>query len=285
MEIIKKKVQSWWDSCPCCSKSTTSPWGTKEFFEQVDLYKDTLESFTNMIADYPRWRGKRILEIGVGLGKDFSRFAANGAMATGIDLSGRSLSLAKQRLEIFNLKGNFCIADAENLPFKEDVFDLVFSWGVLHHTPDTQKAINELYKCLKHGGNAIVMLYNKYSLANFQHFMTKLKVRLISLFGLNLLLSIRRLLLPWRWFKEPNPVLTGLEKLNPDDLLAALTDGIGNPLSKVYSRNQAKRMFLKFLNIKINAYESKDASYMRIFNLFKALEKYFGWFMVIEAKK
>jgi len=285
MEEIKKRVQNWWNSSPCCSKAANSPSGSKEFFEQVDLYKDTFEPFTDKIADYSRWKEKRILEIGVGLGKDFSRFAANGAMATGIDLSERSLSLAKQRLEIFNLKGNLCIADAENLPFKEDVFDLVFSWGVLHHTPDTQKAINELYKCLKHGGNAIVMLYNKYSLANFQYFITKLKVRLILLFGLDSLLSLRRLLLPWRWFKEPKPVLIGLEELNPDDLLAALTDGIGNPLSKVYSRNQAKRMFLKFLNIKINAYESKDASYMRIFNLFKVLEKYLGWFMVIEAKK
>lgn len=284
-EQIKEKIQNWWDSSPCCSEFVNSPRGSKEFFEQVDLFKDTFEPFTDKVADYSRWRGKRILEIGVGLGKDFSRFAANGALATGIDLSGGSLSLTKKRLEIFNLRGNLLLADAENLPFKGNLFDLVFSWGVLHHTPDTQKAINELYRCLKHDGDAVVMLYNKYSLLNFRHFITTLKIRLISIFGLSLLLKIKKLLLPWRWFKKTRNALTELERLGPDNLLAALTDGIGNPLSKVYSRKEAKALFSRFINIEIEAYECKSSPYMRIFNLFKVLEKYLGWFMVIKSSK
>lgn len=269
MGTIKEKIQKWWNSSPCCSKVTNSPWGSKEFFEQVDSYKDTFEPFTDEIADYPCWRGKRTLEIGIGLGKDFSRFAANGALATGIDLSEKSLSLTKKRLEIFHLRGNLCLADAENLPFKDKVFDLIFSWGVLHHTPDTKKAIDEAYRCLKQNGIAIIMLYSKYSLVNFGYFITSIKIRFVSFLGV----------------KKTSTAFTPFEKLSNSELLAAFTDGIGNPLSKVYSREEAKQLFLKFKNINIRAYESRYSPYAMVLNSFKALEKYLGWFMVIKAKK
>lgn len=269
MEEIKKKVQAFWDRSPCCSRGTSAEAGNREFFEQVDLYKDTFEPFTDKIADYSHWKGKKILEIGVGLGKDFSRFAAKGALATGVDLSEKSLGLTKKRLEIFNLKGNLCLADSENLPFKNNVFDLVFSWGVLHHTPNTQKAIDEAYRCLKQNETVIVMLYNKWSLINFYYFIIRIKMRLIPLFGL----------------KKRRAILAPIEKLSDNELLAALTDGIGNPLSKVYSRKQARKLFSKFKNIEIQAYESKGSGYTKILNSFKILEKYFGWFMVIRAQK
>jgi len=253
MEEIKKKVQEWWNSFPCCSKAAKAPRGTREFYEQVDLYKNTCEPFTNHIADYARWNGKEVLEIGCGLGKDFSRFASGGAAATAIDMSLESLKLTKKRLEIFGLKGNLCLADAENLPFKDNVFDLIFSWGVLHHTPNTQKATDEAYRSLKpKGGKIIIMLYNKYSLLSFTY-------SLISMF-----------------------YLTGIDR---KQMFAALTDGTGNPLSKAYSRKEALVMFLKFRNIRIRAYEPKETPFKKIFNIFDALEKRFGWFMVIRAEK
>lgn len=269
VEEIKKRVQSWWNKSPCCSMITNAVWGSKAFFEQVDLYKDTFETFIDKITDYPHWKRKRIPEIGVGLGKDFSRFAANGALATGIDLSEKSLSLTKKRLEIFNLRGDLCLADTENLPFKDNVFDLVFSWGVLHHTPDTKKAINEAHRCLKQNGITIVMLYNKCSLTNLDYFIIRIKIRLIALFGL----------------KKTGAILTPIGKFGDNELLAALTDGIGNPLSKVYSRKQARGLFSKFKNIDIQAYEPKGSECIKIFNSFKILERHFGWFMVIRAQK
>lgn len=279
MEEIKKKVRAWWNSAPCCSGSADSEWGTKEFFEQVDLYKDTYEPFTDRIARYPNWRGKRVLEIGVGLGKDFSRFVRNGARATGIDLSAKSLELTKKRLELFNLKGNLCIADAENLPFKDNVFDLIFSWGVLHHTPETKKAINEVYRCLKPDyGKTIIMLYNKRSFLCIYYKMLFLRSR--SWFE-----KFNKLFFPWRKFYISGKKDLCYEKMNSEELLAACTDGFGNPLSKVYTRREAKKMFLAFKKVKMSSFECKNSKFSRLFLKIKILERYFGWFLVIEAEK
>jgi len=253
MEDIKKKVQSWWDGSPCCSRIASAPRGTKEFYEQVDLYKDTYESFTDKIADYGFWKGKRILEIGCGLGKNFSRFAAGGAVATAVDMSIESIKLTKKRLAIFGLKGNLCLADAENLPFKDNAFDLIFSWGVLHHTPDTQSAIGEVCRCIKPGGKAIIMLYRKYSLFNLQCVLMYLRRR--------------------------------KDYSSRDESLAVFTDGVGNPLSKVYSKRDILKMFSAFDDIRISAYEPRGSRFIKIFKLFPMLENRFGWFMVIEAKK
>ena len=253
MEDIKKKVQSWWDGSPCCSRIASAPRGTKEFYEQVDIYKDTYEPFTNIVADYASWKGKRVLEIGCGIGKDFSRFVAGGAIATAIDMSIESLKLTKERLKVFGLNGKLCMADAENLPFKNNVFDLVFSWGVLHHTPNTQKAISEAHRCAKPGGKAIIMLYKKYSL-----------------------FSLHCLLLYCRRRKD---------YASRDEPLAAFTDGEGNPLSKVYSKRDILKMFSAFDDIRISAYEPRGSRFIKIFKLFPMLENRFGWFMVIEAKK
>ncbi|MDD5596183.1 MAG: class I SAM-dependent methyltransferase [Candidatus Omnitrophica bacterium] len=279
MEEIKNKVRAWWDSSPCCGSHANSDWGSKEFFEQVDLYKDTYEPFTNAIARYPNWRGKQVLEIGVGLGKDFSRFAGNGAKATGIDLSGKSLELTQKRLKLFNLKGNLCVADAEELPFKDNVFDLVFSWGVLHHTPATGKAIREIYRCLKPDyGKAIVMLYNKHSFLCAYYRQQYLCSR--SWFK-----KLSKLFFPLRKFVPSENKGFSYEKMNNEELLAASTDGFGNPFSRVYTRREAVKMFFQFKKVKTEAFEHRNSMFARLLQKRKILERYFGWFLVIEAEK
>jgi SAM-dependent methyltransferase len=260
MEEIKRRIQTWWDNWLCGSRAADAPIGSRRFFEQVDFYKDTYEPFTNKIAAYPEWKNKRVLEIGVGLGKDFSRFCAHGALACGVDLSEKSLRLTKQRLGVFGLKGNLCLADAENLPFKDGIFDLVFSWGVLHHTPGTQKAIDGIYSCLKPGGGkAVVMLYNKF-----------------SIFFLRI---IKNYLLGRLWRPSSN-------KACFNRLLSISTgDGAGNPFSNVYSRREARRMFRKFENIHICAYQGGKGECWKMLRRFRILEKYLGWFLVIQAER
>lgn len=274
MEEIKKKIQNWWDNWLCCSNTANAAMGSREFFEQVDLYKDTREPFTNKIAFYSDWKNKRVLEIGVGLGKDFSRFCANGAVASGIDLSEKSLGLTKTRLEIFGLKGNLCLADAENPPFKDGIFDLVFSWGVLHHTPGTQKAIDGIYRCLKpDGGKAVVMLYNKFSIAFFKIMKNYFIIRLSGLPILR-----RKKLAEKEYSGRGGSDIRGF-------LSISTGDGAGNPLSKVYSRREALRMFRKFKNIDICAYQSRGSAIWKTFWLFGILERYLGWFLVIKAER
>jgi SAM-dependent methyltransferase len=119
-------------------------------------------------ADFARWARRQVLEIGVGMGADFVRFGKAGAKAVGIDLSIRSLALARRNAEINQVVPTLANADAESLPFADHTFDLVYSWGVLHHTPDTERAVRELHRVLKPGAECRVMLYHRRSLVGLQ---------------------------------------------------------------------------------------------------------------------
>jgi ubiquinone/menaquinone biosynthesis C-methylase UbiE len=102
-----------------------------------------------------------VLEVGCGLGTDGAQFAKAGAVYTGIDLTDAAIDLAKRRFELFQLPGTFRVADAERLDFPDNTFDIVYSHGVLHHTPDTAAAVREVHRVLRPGGKAIVMLYHR----------------------------------------------------------------------------------------------------------------------------
>ena len=109
----------------------------------------------------------RVLEIGVGLGADHQQFAEAGAELYGIDLTERAIEHTRQRMMAFGLVSNLAVGDAENLDFPDEFFDRVYSWGVLHHSPDTAKAIAEVWRVLKRGGEANIMIYHKYSVIGF----------------------------------------------------------------------------------------------------------------------
>jgi len=108
-----------------------------------------------------------VLEIGVGLGSDLIRFARAGAKVTGIDLTEHAVQLVRRRLELEGLDGDVQTADAESLPFADASFDLVYSWGVLHHTPDTERAVHEAIRVVRPGGELCVMLYARHSWVSY----------------------------------------------------------------------------------------------------------------------
>lgn len=163
----KERVRSFWESEPCGWAHGDAPEGTKEFFDQIERRRDELEPYIARFADFEGSRGKRVLEIGVGLGTDFVRFARAGAVATGVDLTERGVELVRRRLELEGLKAEVLVADAERLPFEDGSFDRVYSWGVLHHTPDTARAVREAMRVLRPGGSLCVMLYARRSWVAF----------------------------------------------------------------------------------------------------------------------
>jgi len=156
----KEEVMKHWDQNPCAFQSLEV---TPEWFEREEelRYKD--QPYIHSFIQFSRWWHKRILEIGVGVGVDFSQFARSGANAIGIDLSSHSIGIAKRKIDLENLSTHLVLADAENLPFISSWFDLVYSWGVLHHTPSSEKAIAEVYRCLKSEGSVRMMFYNRFS--------------------------------------------------------------------------------------------------------------------------
>ncbi len=157
-----KHVKEYWDKRPCNIKHSNKKIGSKEYFNEVSKRKYFVEPHILEFADFKKWRNKKVLEVGCGIGTAANSFIENGAIYKGIDVSKESIKIAKQRLKIFNLNGIVEEGDIENY-CSEEKFDLVYSFGVLHHTPNTQKAVNNIYNLLKPGGTFKLMLYAKNS--------------------------------------------------------------------------------------------------------------------------
>lgn len=162
-------VKQYWDRQPCNIKHSKAVMGTKEYFDQVEQRKYFVESHIPGFAEFQAWKGKEVLEIGCGIGTDSINFARAGAKLTVIELSEKSLEIAKKRFEVFGLTANFILANAEQLStfLPNHHFDLVYSFGVIHHTPNPSAVIQEITKLLKPGGELRIMLYSKYSTKNF----------------------------------------------------------------------------------------------------------------------
>jgi ubiquinone/menaquinone biosynthesis C-methylase UbiE len=147
----KHQVYEFWNET-ACGESLYLQTTDRAGYAAQSAERFRLEPFIVGFADFESARGKTILEIGVGLGADHQRFAEAGADLFGIDLTERAVEHTRRRLDLFGLVSKLAVGDAEHLEFQDESFDLVYSWGVLHHTPDTQKAISEVFRVLRRGG-------------------------------------------------------------------------------------------------------------------------------------
>ena len=163
MSTSKSDVRDFWNEASCGEKLYLGGVDAAGFDEQAQT-RYALEPFIIPFADFPAAEGKRVLEIGVGLGADHQRFAEAGALLSGADLTPRAIDLTRRRLDMRGLKSDLRVGDAEHLEYADNGFDLVYSWGVIHHSPDTDKAVQEIFRVLKPGGLAKAMIYHRYSL-------------------------------------------------------------------------------------------------------------------------
>jgi SAM-dependent methyltransferase len=152
----KESVREFWDADPCGTRYL----GGKEDFEAHARARYILEPYILDFAQFSTARGLKVLEIGVGMGADYLEWLKAGANATGVDLSESSIRRARQRCEMLGYQPDLRVADAEQLPFADDLFDIVYSYGVMHHSPDTPRCIREARRVLKPGGQARIMVYH-----------------------------------------------------------------------------------------------------------------------------
>lgn len=163
MYVEKKAVFDFWNKASCAEELYLQDKSLASYQQQIKI-RYTLEPYIPAFAEFGKWQNKKVLEIGVGLGAEHQRFAEAGACLEGIDLTENAINHCTNRFNQLNLQSNLQVSDAENLPYANETFDLVYSWGVLHHTPDTPKAFTEVWRVLKPGGTAKLMIYHKYSL-------------------------------------------------------------------------------------------------------------------------
>lgn len=255
MEPTIESVYKFWNDRPCNIKHSSKEIGTKEYFQDVTSRKYFVESHIIDFADFKKYKDKQVLEIGCGIGTAAQSFIENGAIYTGIDLSDKSIDIAKKRLDVFGLSGDLFQANIEELSNINDTqFDLIYSFGVLHHTPDIKKSISNIYQMLKPGGEFKMMLYAKNS---------------------------------WKYFEiserlDQYEAQSGVPIANVytnEDVADLLTD-----FSNVTMR-QAHIFPYKVEPYKNYIYEKKDYFATMPPELFDCLEKHLGWHMLISCNK
>ena len=168
MSELKERIKGFWNKKPCGTFGVVPNDPDKLYFEEIKKRRHALEPFISDFIKKLDVNGKKTLEIGCGVGTDGTTIAGFGAKYTGIDRSEVSVGLAKKNFEIGGLEGNILSADAEDLPFESENFERIYSWGVLHHTPDMTKSFSEVYRVLEKRGKFCIMLYNRHSLVGLQ---------------------------------------------------------------------------------------------------------------------
>lgn len=259
---MKDEVRAYWDNRACGTEHGKSEKYSRAYFDEIEEKRYSIEKEIFPFAQFTRFHGKRVLEVGVGAGSDFTQWVRAGAEAYGIDLTDEAVEHVQNRLAVYGLEAaGIQVSDSENIPHKDNFFDLVYSWGVIHHTPDTEKAFSEIVRVTKPGGRIKLMLYNRRSLGAF-----------------------------WLWFQY------ALLKGNPFQSFAKVIfyhmESIG---TKAYTYDEVRRMAaphpveITGIRSPVNEYELykykpvlRTAAYLLacIFGFEKA-----GWFMMIDMKK
>lgn len=166
-QVAVAEVQQYWNNRPCNIRHSRKTVGTREYFDEVEARKYRVEPHIPGFAEFERWRGKKVLEIGCGIGTDTMNFARAGAEVTAVDLSDESLAVARQRAEVFGLEHRitFYQANAEELSatVPVDTYDLIYSFGVIHHTPHPERVLQQLRQYTRPGTVVKVMLYYRYA--------------------------------------------------------------------------------------------------------------------------
>lgn len=160
-------VREYWNRRPCNIKHSPLEVGTREWSDQVEERKYFVEPHIPAFAEFRRWKGQKVLEIGCGIGTDTINFARAGADVTAIDLSDESLKIAKQRAEVMGVADRirFYEGNAEELSkiIPPEPFDLIYSFGVIHHSPHPEKILAELRNYTRPGTMLKIMVYHRHS--------------------------------------------------------------------------------------------------------------------------
>ncbi len=211
-------MEDFWNSSSCGEALYLKACDEEGYLSQAKNRYNLEGSLIFPFAKFDQSRGQSVLEIGVGLGADHQQYAQAGAKIVGIDLTKRAIIHTRNRLEAFGLNSSLLVGDAENLPFDDNSFDVVYSWGVLHHSPDTRKAIKEVFRVLRLGGIARIMIYHKWSLVG-------------------LMLWLRYGLLAGKPFRSLNEIYGNY---------------LESPGTKAYSRSEALELFDDFAYVDIS---------------------------------
>ena len=263
----KKEAVNQWNNDPCgylCAEGLEE--GTREFYERIDIdrYSDYAPWLKGVIG-FDKHKDKKLLEVGFGMGTDLFQFAKGGSIVHGVDLVPRHYEIAKKRFDLYGVEADLQLADAENLPFDDNIFDVVYTFGVIHHTSDTEKTISEIHRVLRPGGQAIIGVYHKNS--------------------------------AFYWLRTMyyNHILSGNYKKQSFNKTFSAIEFRGEnndaiPLVKAYSRHTFKKMLGSFSKRKLSVYHISRWDFVPFERyarpwIASRLEHILGWYLIAKCEK
>jgi ubiquinone/menaquinone biosynthesis C-methylase UbiE len=298
------QVIDFWDAEPCGTHFVDRRQEDLDFFERYRQFRYQTEWHIPALIPFSETKDKSVLEVGCGNGADGVMFALNGAIYTGVDLAPSAVAATRRHFELLGLQGSFQVENAERLSFADESFDVVYSYGVLHHTPNPTRAIGEVYRVLKRGGRAIVMLYNKHSFNYYVRIMLYMRLRVLA----RILSRIWRLesdrarsgeasasvlrgnTAPEIWSVHyQNFLRAGWSYLKAENFVHHCTDGPACPYAYVYTKRAAREAFSRFSRVDFKVVhfplrKGKGSGFA-----LKAIERFLarrvGWYLLVFATK
>jgi len=261
LDPYKREAQQQWDIDPCGAQYVAERKDRLVFFKGVEEYRySEYGPWMPELMEFGRHSGERVLEIGAGIGTDLAQFAKNGAIVTDLELAKGHMALARENFDVRGLKGEFVCGDAENMPFDDGSFDVVYSNGVIHHIPQTGQVVREIFRVLKPGGKAIIMVYRENSL----HY--------------------------WRIILDLGFAQKMLDEWSMGEIMSRnveLSTSGARPLVKAYTSRQLRDLFKNFSDVSIYRRQlvaSEVPEWLRLVPLTQ-LERLIGWNLIVKAVK
>lgn len=257
MDVALDEVRKFWDDKPCQSDLSQAD-NRRQYFQEISEKRyGGREWHVPIVAEFPRFRGKDVVEIGCGFATDGLEFAKNGANYTGVDLTPHAIELAKERFSLFDVKGRFVATNAEEgLPFPDGSVDHVYSFGVIHHAPYPGKIVHEIHRILKTGGTFTVMLYNRTSINYYLEIMFLRKMFRLALrpkFMPKLMAAVTGF--DRSKLEGHRQLLMKSRKITKEQWLSMNTDGPFCPLARVYNQREAADLFREFGEVRQEVWE------------------------------
>lgn len=296
-------VRRFWGVEACGTQQVWERPGTPAFLDSYTRRRYETMWWIREVIPFEMGRGKKVLEIGCGNGADGIVFAQHGAQYTGVDLTETAIVAARRHFEMLSLEGAFQIENAEKLTFEGESFDIVYSFGVIHHTPAPLDAISEVHRVLRPGGLAIVMLYHKRSFNYYVRIMglmrAKVVFRILSRIGhwredrevwsLDQMVRVRGNSSRDVWNAHYAGFLErGWRYLGARSFIHHSTDGPSCPIAYVFTRAEAENAFSAFSHVDTRVAHLPFGQYTRGWfprRFERRLAPRLGWNLVVFARK
>ncbi len=295
-------VREFWNREACGAHFISGPKDRRDFFERYRHFRYETEWHIPRLVPFASTRGLKVLEIGCGNGADGVRFALNGAEYTGIDFTEAAVTATREHFDLMGLKGDIRIGDAGALAFPDASFSMVYAYGVLHHTLDAQRSVDEIRRVLEPGGLAVVMLYNRHSFNYYARIMLWLRLRAL----------VHCLRSRGSWRNDRATLVGGALAVRGNDARGALpahyanfladgfrysrsrnfihhaTDGPACPRASAFTQREVRRMFSQFVSIRLRVVHFPLKKYLG--NWFpmiieQHLSSALGWYLLVFATR